>query len=78
MNLDEDFLLLSGEEEEVVLVGEIWLGMLEGASDADADADGLEAAAAVTTAASLLCLQPMIYVRSKNVRAPSLSVVVVA
>lgn len=57
MNLDEDFLLLSGEEEEVVLVGEIWLGMLEGASDAD----GLEAAAAVTTAASLLCLQPMIY-----------------
>lgn len=74
MNLDEDFLLLSGEEEEVVLVGEIWLGMLEGASDAD----GLEAAAAVTTAASLLCLQPMIYVRSKNVRAPSLSVVVVA
>lgn len=76
MNLDEDFLLLSGEEEEVVLVGEIWLDMLEGA--ADADADGLEAAAAVTTAASLLCLQPMIYVRSKNVRAPSLSVVVVA
>lgn len=76
MNLDEDFLLLSGEEEEAVLVGEIWLDMLEGA--ADADADGLEAAAAVTTAASLLCLQPMIYVRSKNVRAPSLSVVVVA
>ena len=59
MNLDEDFLLLSGEEEEAVLVGEIWLDMLEGA--ADADADGLEAAAAVTTAASLLCLQPMIY-----------------
>lgn len=57
----DDFFLLNGEDELLLLAKESLLGILfMGDDDAAAeDGDGLECFAAAVTTASLLCLHPM-------------------